>query len=74
MGEEDEVNWASRVPPRPLRRTTNPYPVRFVAVCGQCGWQAGYYDLDRVETTARVHIRLTGHEGVEVVCAEEVGR
>lgn len=66
------MNWSKRVPVRAPRRTTSPYPVRFVAVCGECGWRQGYYDLDRVETTAAVHTRLTGHEGVEVVRAEEV--
>lgn len=66
------MTWASRVPPRPPRRTTNPYPIRFVALCGQCPWRMGSYDLDRAEGAAAVHPRLTGHEGVEVVRAEEV--
>jgi hypothetical protein len=70
------VNWSSRVPPRPPRRTTNPYPPRFAAVCGECGGGviARAYDLDRVEGAARVHGQLKpGHgDAVEVVPIEVV--
>lgn len=67
------MNWGKRVPARPPRRTTNPYRVRFVAVCGQCNWQAGFYDLEVAEGSAAGHRGLTRHEAVEVVRAEEVG-
>lgn len=66
------MNWAKRVPARPPRRSTNPYPIRFVAVCGQCPARQGYYDLDRVEGWAAVHATLSGHDAVEVVRSEEV--
>jgi hypothetical protein len=70
------VNWSSRVPPRPPRRTTNPYPPRFAAVCGACGGGviARAYDLARVDRAAEVHGELQGGHAafVEVVPIEDV--
>lgn len=67
------MNWSTRVPPRPPRRTTNPYPIRFVAVCGYGDLRMGSYDLHVAEGSADWHRTATGHEAVEVVPAAEVG-
>ena len=66
------MNWSSRVPARPPRRTTNPYPTRFVAICGECGWIMEYFDMDHATTAAERHMYMRLHEGVEVVRTEEV--
>lgn len=71
MGTAALVNWSSRVPPRPPRRTTNPYPIRFYAICA-CGWRQGTHELDRASGAAYTHGVLTGHEAVEVIRADEL--
>lgn len=68
------MNWGKRIPARAPRRTTTPYPVRFVAVCGEHGMKYGLYDLHVVERYKEVHVELTGCESAEVVRAEEVGQ
>jgi len=51
------MTWASRVRPRPPRRTTNPYPIRFAAVCGMCSGHAimRAYNLRVAEGAAEWH-------------------
>jgi hypothetical protein len=66
------VNWSSRIPPRPLRRSTSPYPIRFRAVCS-CGWSMGAHEVDRAGGAAYAHGVLTGHvDTVEVVRADDI--
>ena len=66
------MTWASR-PHRTWNRTpSNPYPIRFVALCGLGDLRMGAYDLHVAEGAADWHRGATGHEAVEVVRAEEV--
>lgn len=61
------MNWSSRVPPRPIRRSTTPYPPRYRAVC-QCGWHTNTHDAAQTGNAAYAHAVLTGHTGaVEII-------
>ena len=66
------MTWSSRPHRAPHRPARNPYPIRFVAVCGQGDLRMGAYDLHVAEGAADWHQNATGHESVEVVRAEEV--
>ena len=66
------MNWAKRIPSRPIRRATSDYPGRYFPVCGRCGLLKGFYDLSLAEEFRDIHTEQTGHQEVEVIRAEEI--
>lgn len=66
------MTWSSRVPAQPPRRSTNPYPIRFYAICACGQLRQGTHDVDRAAGIAYAHGVRTGHEAVEVIRADDL--